>query len=196
MFKVKLTNGSQLENVTFPELVELSDNKQIERFNILEGLKWVCIKDYARTNNSQFGNLNLLISDEAYSKVVSGGSDARYGCVFIPDEEVPSAYCYQYDGHYNNRKDEWYVDIRYPVLSISLSNFTDENRFFTESRTPLTDDEINRLKSKIEKESKITEEQLTILTTFSKEQLAILSTLTEEQLKSLKLLCNKFAVKD
>lgn len=147
MFTVHTNNDETLENVTFPELVRLSDEGEIFQLGVSNQSEVISIELPFKSNHD-WHKVHLVISKGALNKLKEGRYGDRYEGTFISDEELEAAYCYKYEGNYD--KGTWYLESQYPVLDLDLKRRVEEDFFCVTSRTPLSDEDIESLKQEVE----------------------------------------------
>jgi hypothetical protein len=145
MFTVHTVNDEILKNITFTELVRLSDTGEI--FQVEVDQTEVISKEVSLKSSCDWHKVHLVISRKALSKLKQGEYGDRYGGIVISDKELEAAYCYKYEGNYNGT---WDITCDYPVLDLDLKRKVEEQFFYITSRTPLSDKEIESLKAEVE----------------------------------------------
>lgn len=142
MFTVQTNDGNTLTGIRLPELVQLSDSKKIRCFNVEDGPHI--------TRVVSVDSLRIIVSETIKSKLKK--KERVMDSINIPEEELEAAYCYHYVGIYHpttmESASKWTYSEHYPVLSIELKSFLNDDTFFIQSRTALSPEEIKAWKRK------------------------------------------------
>lgn len=172
MFTVHTITDETLDNVTFPELVKLADEGKIQSYEVSQEVELVSMETQINTSNRYSPNLQLVLSKGAHELLYWGGCNTRRHSVLVSDEDIKAGYCYCYSGYFSDG--EWTVDCKYPYLNLDLSSRVDSEGFSIETRTPLSDEEIDNLKAQVEALAKSNKDKLEAIAMFSYEQMEAL----------------------